>query len=78
MCHTLELYTSATHQDRWVCTQKYNTEDLKRTSQFRDLREEGLVWHVGGRPASWLCEQVLGTDPFLLWDGKRASEQGPP
>lgn len=31
-----------------------------------------------GRPASWLCEQVLATDPFLLWDGKKASEQGPP
>lgn len=47
MCHTLELCTFATHQDRWVCTQKYNTEDLKGTSQFRDVREKGPAWHVG-------------------------------
>lgn len=47
VCHTLELCTSATHQDRWVCTQKYNTEDLKGTSRFRDVREKGLAWHVG-------------------------------
>lgn len=47
VCHTLELCTSATHQDRWVCTQKYNTEDLKGTSQFRDVREKGPAQHVG-------------------------------